>query len=341
MTDRRSGSCRKRHQDPVFLTFCFQFYVVVMYCYGYRFCFLISVTIFYFFSYNKRFSMRAHLVSTIVGTKRRDVLELDIEKFKAKRARQTQEYMYVVLTKPLVNAIGANKSLDDIERLLADAKLDTHVPVQTPNGQKNYTPLFAAIYFHNYDVVRLLVESNRVDINKIDHKTGHCAVTFAASLCESNTGEAVRVFKYLYEKNTPYVDRAFGQSGQTAAMELARDETLELLEYVKQRGADLNILDGVGENIIAYAFYRRDAKSVPDADANADCLRVRTTNTIRKLVELGVDINRENDDGETPLDLATRIDQKWAIDQIRACGGKFSADCDDDDDAEYEDEDDE
>lgn len=257
-----------------------------------------------------------------------------IVEFQAKQAREIQNRVNVVLNRKLITAIADRVPLDDIERALVDTKLDFHSPVQTLSGQKHYTPLFAAIYFHNYDVVQLLVESKRVDINKIDERNWHCAVTFAASLCTSNTGDAVRVFKYLYEKNAPHVDRAFGRSGQTAAMELARDETLELLEYVKERGADLNIVDANGDNILTYAFYRRDAKLVPDAATDANYLLPPSKNTIGKLVELGVDVNHANDDGDMLVDLATKLDQQWAVEQLQDCGGlsidEYTEDDDDD-----------
>lgn len=147
------------------------------------------------------------------------------------------------------------------------------------DGTYNYlTPLHSASRDGKLDAVKLLVEKG-ADVNALDG-VGYTGVTLAAE-----NGQ-LEVIKYLVSVGASINAESDVQTSLLAASENGH---LEVVKYLLEKGINVN----------STAKYRKDTALHVAAANNYEEL-------VKFLLEKGADVKALNNDGKTPVDVATK-----------------------------------
>lgn len=147
------------------------------------------------------------------------------------------------------------------------------------------TPLFVAAQ-KNYEVAKLLIDHG-ADVNG----RGEYGMTVLMNAAKEGNLDIV---KALVENGADI--NARDESGNTAFMVAASNNRLDIINYLHDQGADIQAADNEGNNALKSAIQS-----------------YRTGGAVKLLIELGVDINKINEKGNTPLMISAMCKEPGAI----------------------------
>lgn len=240
----------------------------------------------------------------------------------------------------------------EVMRLLLKTGLDVNA-----RDQRLTTPFFRAASFNtNPEVLRLLIEAGaEVDIRDDDGDTPLHQAAFG-----NNDGP--RIVAFLLELGMdPDARNSFGETPLTTVCRylMPPEKASRIVRALIEAGADVNARTNVNAEgtggatplLLAAVGFGQDLLSVrmlveAGADVNAratgDLFRLnkgqtaifpsiigRNRELLPLLIELGADVNLQDDEGLTPLDVALGrgewMEQPWAVELLRAAGAKEGA----------------
>jgi ankyrin repeat protein len=153
-------------------------------------------------------------------------------------------------------------------------------------------PLYAAVDMH-----RLAVghgRGNPTQIGRID------SVDIARSLLEHGADPNARLRKPIMQRQHTAGDSALGE-GATPLMRAAKSGDIEMLRVLVAAGADATTTMPNGTTALMFAAglgWRNGSPLAPSYDQGSEAEAIES---IRLLLELGLDLNATNDTGDTPL----------------------------------------
>jgi ankyrin repeat protein/L-ascorbate metabolism protein UlaG (beta-lactamase superfamily) len=206
--------------------------------------------------------------------------------------------------------VAAEKGRLEIARLLLDAGA-------TVDGfdSDQSTPLDVAAKEGHQEVVALLLERG-ADVNRRD-RNGACAMSFAMGRTQT------AVVRQLLAAGADV--NYMGRGGHTLLEMASRADSLELVKLLIEQGADVNVTAWNGDSPLMLAVRQAPTQATPiveallAAGASTAHTQAGTRRTalhfavlsgagdvVTRLLGTDADINAEDAEGLTPLDLATR-----------------------------------
>ncbi|XP_067653127.1 ankyrin repeat domain-containing protein 29-like [Haliotis asinina] len=178
--------------------------------------------------------------------------------------------------------------LETVKRILAEGDVD----INYRGG--SWTPVMEAAVNGHRDVVEFLV-SRGADVSLVN-SDGNNVLHFA---CIDGDLETVKLIQSV---NVVDVNSR-GKYSRTAVIEAARHRHWDVVEFLVDRGADVSLVDGDGENLLHLACRRGHLK------------------TVKLILSMNVvDINARNNDGQTAADIARDWGHQRVVDLLVSRG---------------------
>ncbi|MCP5365346.1 MAG: ankyrin repeat domain-containing protein [Hyphomicrobiales bacterium] len=244
----------------------------------------------------------------------------------------------MMVANALISAVE-NDDLEDVQRLLGE---DMPVNLRTDNGS---TPLLIAAGHGNGDMVRLLLEAG-ADPMVVDRRGG---VTPLHKACQ---GGNVEVARMLVEAGV-FVDSVSPMTGHTPLMDALWFKFPDIVAYLLQQGAGLNLythygfslaqhfqyelsVNIIGRDLLERAEVHLNQRRADDEAAQRRQQLMAAVNggnagDVQRLIAAGADIEarypRVNgfNDGHTPLLVAARDGHAEIVDRLLAAGANVNA----------------
>ena len=164
-------------------------------------------------------------------------------------------------------------------------------------NEKGKDYLDAAINNNNPDLVLFIIENSEVDVNRI--KEGYTPLQHAVFRAEQNDYSVIEI---LLEKGADVNKKANDLSMSPLYISISNRDT-ELVKYLIDKGADVNeVINSKGDTILHQAVRSFDDVSV-----------------IEKIIDAGADINKKNIFENTPIDIASKIENIKVEELLKDC----------------------
>lgn len=164
-------------------------------------------------------------------------------------------------------------------------------------NEKGKDYLDTAINNNNPDLVLFIIENSEVDVNRI--KEGYTPLQHAVFRAEQNDYSVIEI---LLEKGADVNKKANDLSMSPLYISISNRDT-ELVKYLIDKGADVNeVINSKGDTILHQAVRSFDDVSV-----------------IEKIIDAGADINKKNIFENTPIDIASKIENIKVEELLKDC----------------------
>ncbi|XP_071041937.1 serine/threonine-protein phosphatase 6 regulatory ankyrin repeat subunit B-like [Parasteatoda tepidariorum] len=204
---------------------------------------------------------------------------------------------------------------DDIVNILLNHGADVNFIFKL-----NFSPLHLAVFCGHFDIIKLLLERG-ADFNKLNSENQR-PVDLAVFLGHL---ESAQIF---FQKKIIDINEKI--HGDSTLLNLAAEcGHLDLVKFLINEGADLNVIGSFGSKPIHIAAYyghlhivkyfiQRDEKLLTDRGwANMSLLHYAAgegqTEVVKYLIEKGIDVNDECDDGFRPIHFAVKFNHEEVI----------------------------
>ena len=217
--------------------------------------------------------------------------------------------------------------------------------------RRGITPLSTSVYHSDLETVKLLVNAG-ADVNTKD-ENGNNILMAAVDVCDEDTD--LDTIKYLIE-NVADIN-AKNNKNETALILAAQGGDLEVMKYLVEAGADMNVQENnYGITAFMFAAGKPDLEAAKflmkaGADINAvtfngcpvlklildvlyyrehtnqihDEERTKALAVMNMLIECGVDVNAQDDEGKTALTTALREPDSEVIELLLKAGANINA----------------
>jgi ankyrin repeat protein len=195
--------------------------------------------------------------------------------------RGTNIFMNPATVSELIRAIDNNKSIERITNLINKA---TNLNSENSRG---FTPLMAAIYANNKDIVELLINKG-ADVND-DNKYG--LTPLLAAIKNSNHEKEKENYRVSCDIVQLLIDRganisALNRAGANPIESAIHGSNIEIIDLLFKNGVNINDKNGSGNTPLHLAVYENNPSIV------------------NFLIGKGADINEINDRKMTPIQVA-------------------------------------
>jgi ankyrin repeat protein len=180
----------------------------------------------------------------------------------------------------IFNAIGRGDD-EEVGKLI---KAGVDVNQRNPHIN-NYPPLFYAFIQNKYNIARMLLDTNRINVNELIHGDQTYLMSLGESYIHFYIEEFNTLVRMLIEKGVEL--NRVDNLGKTALIIAFQNGRYQIAKALINNGADINIRDNDGKSALWYAV--RNILSLRDVDV------------IQMLLDRGADTNILDEDGSTLL----------------------------------------
>lgn len=186
------------------------------------------------------------------------------------------------------------EACDESDTELVRLLIENGADVNSLNGRYNTPALLEVMYPENYELVSLLLE-NGADANG-KNSIGQNALFYVSSTYDS---EIIKlVIEYGADVN------AINEYGNTPILDAVCFGRFDLLAIYKDYGGDFTVTDNDGENGLHYAVRGAVPESFEILHTDFVTGHELSNNLLSYFLDVGININAQNIEGQTPLMLA-------------------------------------
>ncbi|KAI0544424.1 ankyrin repeat-containing domain protein [Xylaria curta] len=194
------------------------------------------------------------------------------------------------------------------------------------SGTSNISPglLHRAVFGANLDLIKMVIQAG-ADVNEIDPRTGE------TPLYTHLTGTpSIAIVQYLVNTCKTDINLAGGDLGYPI-MQACRTTNLEIIRFLVEAGADVNVKDRAGRSPIHLFYYTgsNDVNILVDHGANLEAKDKLGRTALHYAAAIGdekdveellksssIDVNQRDNDGWTPLMWACLQRKTWNLDYV-------------------------